>query len=507
MRKRLLCISIGLAACIEPGDPTGTDGPGTPLEPIEIGERIVSLDDYPGAVCNNGAPANYHVVIEEVDGVASDRWLFFFEGGGSCKDDASCADRSAYHTTPAESYIAGGRPNLTKGPLQAFPGFNTVSVHYCSSDGWMGSREGGDGLRGDAAFAVETGSDGYPIHFRGKRIVQAVLDSLDDEFGIVDQASEVVVSGTSAGSVPVQNHIDKFDARFGSQTRVRGAAFDSFVPATTYFADDNAARAVLNDAGVGVAVQDRLLANTVFDAAAVRAATLEIATTWGSLEHTDEEGWPGPNACFEALAPQGPAAQMDCLSAPFVYDPANREGDGAWIDSEVLVLRNFTDIAVAMAALNLFSDNESADPEEFEALFDAATSVRNLKELAAVQDPISLDLHINPNSEVATGIFALSDAMTGAGLTAAASNPKVKIFAPRLEMTIGQGVWGEEQRRALPHHGVLDEQTDTRTYQGQLIQPPNSSDLGAARSMLEYLSGWANDDATMDYELVGDERL
>lgn len=42
---------------------------------------------------------------------------------------------------------------------------------------------------------------------------------------------------------------------------------------------------------------------------------------------------------------------------------------------------------------------------------------------------------------------------------------------------------------------------------GTLIQPSSNDGLGPARSIRDYLVGWATGDVGMDYELVGDELM
>jgi hypothetical protein len=59
------------------------------------------------------------------------------------------------------------------------------------------------------------------LHFRGRAILDALLEDLRINQGLAD-ASEVVVSGSSAGGLTVYLHLDAIAAAFGTNTRVVG---------------------------------------------------------------------------------------------------------------------------------------------------------------------------------------------------------------------------------------------------------------------------------------------
>src|SRR5690606_14176745 len=120
-------------------------------------------------------------------------------------------------------------------------------------------------------------------------------------------------------------------------------------------------------------------------------------------------------------------------------------------------------------------------------------------------------------------------------LEGAAASPNVTVFAPKLEMTtqncsilnVPACNFLETNRRAVPSHGVVDAYasntcaagyaiafganpltvTCVNTYGGHLIQPPGTTALGKARTIKEYLKGWASFDSQYDYNLVGDVKL
>ncbi len=85
----------------------------------------------------------------------------------------------------------------------------------------------------------------------------------------------------------------------------------------------------------------------------------------------------------------------------------------------------------------------------------------------------------------------------------------------------------EEYRCAIPTHGVVDAYasstcaagyalalganpfnvTCVNTFNGHLIQPQGTTTLGKARTIKEYLKGWAALDSQYDYDLIGDVKL
>lgn len=206
-----------------------------------LSDTKVSLSGHAGAVCNNGQPANMQVTLVADGAGVSNKWYVHLAGGGSCRDDASCQARwqgEPHNMRPLGTFPANGKLNLTRPADAPFDGYNTVQLHYCSSDGWTGSKEGsvdGSGnpvvYNGSDTLVVDgAGSGEYAVHFRGKRILQAALDELESQFGLTATATDVVVGGISAGSVGVQTHIDKVDAFFGPGTHVRGLMLDTWIP-------------------------------------------------------------------------------------------------------------------------------------------------------------------------------------------------------------------------------------------------------------------------------------
>lgn len=520
-----------------------------------ISDSTISLSSHAGAVCNNGQPATMQVTLV-ADGVGvSNKWFIHLSGGGSCRDDASCQARwqgEPHNMRPLATYPANGMLNLTRPADAPFDGYNTVQLHYCSSDGWMGSKVGkvdGSGnpvvYNGTDAIVVDAASAGsgeYAVHFRGKRILQAALDELENQYGLTATATDVVLGGKSAGSVGVQTHIDKVDAFFGSATHVRGLMLDTWIPFLPLAGTETQVRTYLANQGISTPTINSLLRFASFDTLANLAVGYDAAANvWGAFNNVSTEGWPGPAACFNDLAPQpnviaNPSYLMLCTLHDYVLNKAFNDGVTPFIDTDMLLLRNMYDFAVGLVAFGLFPDHESFTDEDFAEVIQDVLHLQPLSELRNYVDTeVRNDILVDPSSEMARALYLLLLPLLQVSLEGAASAPNVTVYAPKLEMSTqncsvfnpSACTFAEGNRRAIPSHGVVDAYASNscslgyalafgvnpltvkcvNTYGGHLIQPPGSTTLGKARTIKEYLNGWAKFDNQYDYSLVGDVKL
>ncbi|GMH62435.1 hypothetical protein TrRE_jg7168 [Triparma retinervis] len=102
-------------------------------------------------------------------------------------------------------------PTLDLGGIfdsSALDGFTKVYVHYCTSDGHMGS--------------AGAGGDGDPYEFRGRDVVRAVVEAVEEEFEITgNRDNRVVFGGASAGARGGMVHLD-WVSEFFHPVRVDG---------------------------------------------------------------------------------------------------------------------------------------------------------------------------------------------------------------------------------------------------------------------------------------------
>ncbi len=196
----------------------------------------------PDAVCNDGTPAIIYVRAAragatEPDGPSANRWVIHFLGGSSCDDYQECADRwcgvgqwqGTLMTTAFEGEFRNQSGLFNRNGVNRLADRNLVLMKYCSSDNWQGRRS-------NAILRDETDpARSYSLHFQGATIVSAIFDAL--ERGVtgmpkLGDATDVLISGDSAGAVGARAHLDRLAARLRAANptvRVRGnfeATFD-----------------------------------------------------------------------------------------------------------------------------------------------------------------------------------------------------------------------------------------------------------------------------------------
>ena len=175
------------------------------------------------AVCNDGSPAAFYFRPGKEPN--RNKWIIFLQGGGACGTDHDCSMRwKDEHNLMTSSGLPMRKqePGLLSDDEQENPDFGRytlVVVHYCSSDGYAGD--------------TERMVDGRLLQFRGRRIVDAVLDDLQDRSVVgtptLRDATEVLFAGTSAGGIGMHNNLDRVAARL-SWARLKGVS-DSGWPA------------------------------------------------------------------------------------------------------------------------------------------------------------------------------------------------------------------------------------------------------------------------------------
>ena len=195
---------------------------------------FLDTEKYPMAVCNDGStPILYHRPgIEE----GKDKWIIWFEGGESCVDQESCTERwqnkrnlmSTCSGVDCEDFAAPQEINkdgILSSEADNNPHFHTwnhVVFNYCSSDFWLGQRN----------TSITFGS--VELFFRGHFITQSMLSTLLDEplmngYSSLSNATDIILSGSSAGGVGMRSHLDYFKDRL-SFANLNGLSDASVVP-------------------------------------------------------------------------------------------------------------------------------------------------------------------------------------------------------------------------------------------------------------------------------------
>lgn len=159
-----------------------------------------------GAVCLDGQTTpNFYW---DPSPQASTKFILLFKGGGWCQDEDSCAHR----------FINTFQPKLVPDKaMRAFyqgpkwSSYNFVQLNYCDGAFFLGDKE-----------EVENG-----LHFRGRRVLDMILDTLFQEYGLA-AATDVLLTGTSSGGMATFLNADYVRARFAESVNFRAVPFSGF---------------------------------------------------------------------------------------------------------------------------------------------------------------------------------------------------------------------------------------------------------------------------------------
>ena len=126
-----------------------------------------------GAVCLDGSPGGYYIRQPLRKSGADDPtgWVVFHQGGGWCSSDESCFERS--HTGLGSSKFWGPTyTDLYEGSalfnIKPFDSFTVVYAQYCDGSSWTGN----------ADAPVHINATAPPIYYRGRRLLDALIDDL-----------------------------------------------------------------------------------------------------------------------------------------------------------------------------------------------------------------------------------------------------------------------------------------------------------------------------------------
>ena len=180
-----------------------------------------------GAVALDGTPGMYYFK-NATSKTSRRKYHVYLEGGGWCTGTASCAKRaltvlgsssSKFHDKtlllPSGCRCDGGgyfSSSPTRNPLMH--DWNQVFVNYLDGGSFSGNQSTPDSVNG-------TGST--KIYYRGRRILDAVLDSLLTTQGMAS-ATDVVLSGCSAGGQAIYLQADYVASRLPAGAKFRTLA-------------------------------------------------------------------------------------------------------------------------------------------------------------------------------------------------------------------------------------------------------------------------------------------
>lgn len=189
----------------------------------------------PDAVCLDGSPAGFY--WRAGSGADANKWVIFFEGGGWAVSPNDAYSRSLGPLGSSKSWASSTSAWVWEGLLNpdcavnpTFCHWTTVYNMYCDGASWSGN---GDFVVPDHGNAT--------LHSRGQAIRAAMLATLLSPQPIagsplpsLSNASEVVITGASAGGLTVLLHVDSIadTVREGAAAAGGGGTAPSIVAVT-----------------------------------------------------------------------------------------------------------------------------------------------------------------------------------------------------------------------------------------------------------------------------------
>lgn len=194
------------------------------VDHFEADATARDLSAYPEAVCLDGTPGRYY--FRPGQGSGATKFLVFHEGGGFCTSDADCAKRAGgqYGSTKADAPTKAllhpfFATSAEKNPLMW--DWNHVLVRYCDGAYFSGER------------AEPLVYENQTLFYHGRWITEAVISDLAG-LGL-GGATDVVVSGCSAGAIRVFAHLDALRGLLPAGARVTGLPDSGFYLDTPIF--------------------------------------------------------------------------------------------------------------------------------------------------------------------------------------------------------------------------------------------------------------------------------
>jgi len=248
--KLLFLMAVAATACAQtiPNIKDVVSCPNSPdgrqpyrVRQVTSGDLRKIVINAPGAVCNDGSLPIMYVRparpgATEPDGPSANRWVIHFLGGSGCTEFEECATRwcgigqweGTLMTTAFDADFRNVDGLLGRNSVNRLGDRNQVLLKYCSSDSWQGRKS-------DVVLRSETDSSkAFSLHFQGATIANAVFDALlQGVSGMprLAEATDVMISGDSAGATGARTHLDRFAARLRAlnpNARVRGQFEASF---------------------------------------------------------------------------------------------------------------------------------------------------------------------------------------------------------------------------------------------------------------------------------------
>jgi hypothetical protein len=129
----------------------------------------------------------------------NNKFILSFEGGGWCGSDLGisetledCYQRSKTYLGSSSGYsdtMTVPEGMLSDSPQNPFRDWTMIHMRYCDGTGHQGYKKDPISYKG------------YKLYFRGHNVTVGQLNSVDNNFKIFSAATEIIITGQSAGGL------------------------------------------------------------------------------------------------------------------------------------------------------------------------------------------------------------------------------------------------------------------------------------------------------------------
>lgn len=193
--SRFAVLAIGVRGFEDDGCLTGFSAGGAAQKYL-----MAEAAEKEGAVCLDGTPGAYYLQPGSGDGV--NKWYIHHQGGGWCESMDDCLSRSTGNLGSSSKYpdtanLGGGYFSTDASVNPLMYNWNHVYLRYCDGASFSGNNEA------TATYKNKT------LYWRGKRVREAMSSDLLQNRGL-NRATDVVISGCSAGGLATFLHTDQW---------------------------------------------------------------------------------------------------------------------------------------------------------------------------------------------------------------------------------------------------------------------------------------------------------
>ena len=200
-RAPTLALFLASAHALDDGSATFYDDATLETRDVNSTAFKVELSEYvqkTGARCLDGTPGVYY--FRKGEGSGANKWYIHHQGGGWCETWDDCLGRSKGGLGSSSTYgptmkLGGGYFDTNPAANPMMYNWNIAYLKYCDGGSFSGNNES------------VTMYNGTALYYRGKRVREAMFDSLMASHSL-GKATDVVVSGCSAGGLATFLHTD-----------------------------------------------------------------------------------------------------------------------------------------------------------------------------------------------------------------------------------------------------------------------------------------------------------